>query len=589
MIPPAPADHRTSAAPHHLCARPRNRERGLAILAIAFVLATIAGSDLASAATVNFSRVSPVTDGAGGAIFVWSDARTGDSNIYAARVLADGTVSWFPNGMPVCLAAGEQDVATALADGQRGAFVLCTRAVLSGTDVYVQHIDSLGVAHWGPNGVRACALVGTTESPQMIADGFGGVIVAWQDSRAGADIYAQRIDASGALVWNPNGVAICTASGSQYEPDLASDGAGGAIVAWSDFRSGGDVYAQRVDVSGTPMWTANGVPVVATGDIENSSTLLPDGSAGAFVVGADFSNAQLRIQRLDANGAAQWGAGGVSPCTVAYSATSSTVYVTPDLAGGMLIAWEDATRGGAYAQDMVSDGTLGWGAAGRHFVGVGGPYFAAQPDGAGGLVLGSQHDVDQLNAFAKAGIQRVNAAGSSLWGASGIELPVTTVYQDLPLPVADGTGGAIYFWGDRNRSCGMHPPCSVGGVIHEYARRVDGSGNAVWQTIVLSSGTALSIGSEAATTLRLDVVGANPSVQGAKLRFELPLHAKVRLGLYDLAGRLVARLVDDEMPAGEHTVTWDTRRADHSGAAGIYFAQMQVGSTRVTRRIVVLE
>jgi hypothetical protein len=274
---------------------------------------------------------------------------------------------------------------------------------------------------------------------------------------------------------------------------------------------------------------------------------------------------------------------------VPYSATSSAVYVTPDLLGGMLVVWEDPTRFGVYAQDMAPDGSVGWGAGGRPFVGVGGPYFAAQPDGAGGLFLGSQHGVDQLNAFAKAGIQRVDAAGSPLWGTSGIELPVTTEYQDMPIPVADGAGGAIFFWGDRNRTCGMHPPCNTTGVVHEYARKVDGSGTTVWQTIVLSSGTVLSAGSDAPTALHLDVEGRSPSIGGATLRFELPMRASVRLGLYDLAGRLVAQLIDDELPAGEHTAAWDAHRTGHSGAAGIYFARIQVGSAQVARRIVVLE
>jgi len=43
---------------------------------------------------------------------------------------------------------------------------------------------------------------------------------------------------------------------------IVSDGAGGAIVTWSDFR-GGDpkahIYAQRMNATGTPQWAADGV------------------------------------------------------------------------------------------------------------------------------------------------------------------------------------------------------------------------------------------------------------------------------------------------------------------------------------------
>jgi hypothetical protein len=45
-------------------------------------------------------------------------------------------------------------------------------------------------------------------------------------------------------------VPICTAANDQSSPQLVSDGAGGAIITWVDYRSGSysDVYAQNVFV-----------------------------------------------------------------------------------------------------------------------------------------------------------------------------------------------------------------------------------------------------------------------------------------------------------------------------------------------------
>jgi len=43
--------------------------------------------------------------------------------------------------------------------------------------------------------------------------------------------------------------------------NLTSDGAVGAIVTWLDYRSGDyGIYAQRVNASGAIQWSANGVP-----------------------------------------------------------------------------------------------------------------------------------------------------------------------------------------------------------------------------------------------------------------------------------------------------------------------------------------
>lgn len=63
--------------------------------------------------------------------------------------------------------------------------------------------------------------------------------------------------------WAANGVSLSAAANSQQLPSSIPDGAGGAIVAWQDYRNGatGDIYVQRVDASGLPQWTADGVAV----------------------------------------------------------------------------------------------------------------------------------------------------------------------------------------------------------------------------------------------------------------------------------------------------------------------------------------
>ena len=62
---------------------------------------------------------------------------------------------------------------------------------------------------------------------------------------------------------------VCTATNDQEQPVIVSDGAGGTIIAWQDYRSGTNthVYAQRIDASGVARWTANGIDLcTAPGD-----------------------------------------------------------------------------------------------------------------------------------------------------------------------------------------------------------------------------------------------------------------------------------------------------------------------------------
>src|SRR5204863_234844 len=105
------------------------------------------------------------------------------------------------------------------------------------------------------NGRALCTAVSNQIFPTIVSDGVGGAIVTWYDSRSGNyDIYAQHVLASGAVdgAWPAGGRALCTAAGGQDVPKIVSDGVGGSIVTWEDFRSGSnyDIYAQRVDASG---------------------------------------------------------------------------------------------------------------------------------------------------------------------------------------------------------------------------------------------------------------------------------------------------------------------------------------------------
>lgn len=86
----------------------------------------------------------------------------------------------------------------------------------------------------------------------MIGDGAGGAIVAWIENGSGTqDVYAQRLDANGNLLWPASGLPICRASGAQSNVVLAADAKFGALTGWDDFRAGNeDIYVNRAFAPG---------------------------------------------------------------------------------------------------------------------------------------------------------------------------------------------------------------------------------------------------------------------------------------------------------------------------------------------------
>ncbi|MBZ0268703.1 right-handed parallel beta-helix repeat-containing protein [bacterium] len=112
---------------------------------------------------------------------------------------------------------------------------------------------------------------------------------------------------------------------------------------------------------------------------------------------------------------------------------------------------------------------------------------------------------------------------------------------------------------------------------------------------VMGSGceAPLAVGATAAAVLpaplAFDFAGAvpNPFAGATEIRFSLPHPAFVALSIYDVAGRRVRRLLDEARQPGRHVVAWSGR--DDAGRmlpGGIYFARLDAGSFRDTRKLV---
>jgi len=77
----------------------------------------------------------------------------------------------------------------------------------------------------------------------------------------------------------------------------------------------------------------------------------------------------------------------------------------------------------------------------------------------------------------------------------------------------------------------------------------------------------------------------NPFNPTTSIEFVLPQTGAVELTIYDLAGRRVALLVDEALPAGEHQVTFDGEEL----ASGLYFYELTAGQQRAVRKMVLVK
>ncbi len=400
----------------------------------------------------------------------------------------------------VCTATNHQIIPTIAPDGAGGAFIAWQDLRSGAYDTYAQRLGADGTPAWAADGVAVCSAAGNQTTVVIASDDAGGAILAWCDRRgASNDIYVQRVDRNGVPQWTANGVAVCTAAQDQLYPSIAADGFGGALVTWTDFRAGNyDIYVQRVNAAGVPQWTPDGVPVCAATNTQDYSIVVPDGTGGAIVGWEDYrngSNFDVYAQRVSAAGFVQWAVNGAALCTAA--GTQAFPKFIADGSGGAIATWYDyrAPNAHIYAQRVSASGATLWATDGAAVCTAAGDQYNSilASDGAGGAIITWNDGRTSVNWDIYA--QRMGAGGAALWTANGVPLSTAAGDQLNPNIIADGNGGAIVVWGDYRNSS----------TSDLYAQRVSANGVAAWA----ANGAALSTaaGSQIVPVLATDGAG----------------------------------------------------------------------------------
>jgi hypothetical protein len=433
---------------------------------------TIAGSAL---------LVDAIADGNGGAIVAWEDDRlSAQQDIYAQRLDEYGNRMWGNEDLPVSTASGYQWFPRLATDGEGGAIVFWEDARSGSSVVYAQRITSAGVTMWTPGGVRMSATGVWQYNQFLVPDGSGGAFMTFMGDFPKSNIYAQRVDKNGNRLWGDK-VLVCNAAGNLYTPRLAPDGLGGIVTVWYDPRAGSgtyDLYAQRVNGSGDTQWAANGIPVCTAPNAQDNTFVISDGTTGTVVFWEDdrLSTTDQNIygQHLDENGNALWGADGKP--VVQAARTQTGFRAMSDGAGGYFATWHDFRTGGydPYVHRIDGDGNDVWTSGGIALVTLAGDqaYCGFTGDGAGGFVVawadrrnGSHYDI-----YAK----RINASGGAVWGgATGIAVSTMPLDQRFTRVLPDNADGAIAVFATGGTAYDIHAQhISVGGSLPVGASRV---------------------------------------------------------------------------------------------------------------------
>ncbi|CAN5525771.1 hypothetical protein BH10BAC5_BH10BAC5_27940 [soil metagenome] len=531
-----------------------------------------------------------VSDGTGGAIIAWQSYRgSATADIYAQRVDSSGNVQWTSNGAPLCVVVFDQDTISMISDGLGGAILTWQdfRSNNGFADIYAQRVDHLGTMLWTANGVSICNQAAAQRGPRLVSDGAGGAYITWYDLRAGDyDIYTQRVDNGGAPQWTTNGAATCTFASDQLKPDICSDGAGGVIIVWYDFRSTTDynIYAQRQGPAGGIIWTVDGI--VMNNNVAYAQTdpqIVSDGLGGAIMSWTDYRTgvtSDIYAQRVNSTGAVQWTATGEIICTAAGDQINSKL--VSDGNSGAIITWEDHRNAGnsdIYIQGLLSNAAIVYTANGYGICTVGQdqtrPAIVSNNNMGSFIVWQdfrstSSFDIYQYGLFSLLPVE-LSSFTSSVTGHNvslawttqteqnnaGFNVERKSLTSDWSVAGFIAGKGTIntptsYSFTDKNLSTGKYS---------YRLKQIDFNGNYEYHS--LSGFTEIGIPS----VFSLSQNYPNPFNPTTKINFELPSDSKVNITVYDLMGREIKELVNGNVSAGYRTVQFDA-----SGiSSGTYF------------------
>jgi len=386
-------------------------------------------------ATAGFDQipVSLIADDAGGAILAWNDFRNNSYNqVFMQKINSNGTMAWTANGIDIGDGAKGSRPAL-LPDTSGGAFVAFTAPQLVGVGEFATFVDDIAATHvnasgnvdidWHTGGTGTFRNRNVTNSPgpnetgaQIVSDENGGFIVVYTVD--GNDISATKVHSNGApdvdLMYNDP--VADNASIDELSPVAISDSNGGVIVAYTYWNSanplqGRSIKGQRLDSDGAKQWGNDGAMIAAGTTVASG---FPFSADNPLIISDNDSPSNGAIVGWTWSEEGSLKSGDVYAAKVRPNGTVDWTTPVSNLTDGL---WQ-------YLTSMVSDGTNGAIIA----------FTSNTPEGA-------------LNIMA----ENINGDGVTLWNTGGDNIETGSRYDTGAVMTEDGNGGAVVVWtGARN-------------------------------------------------------------------------------------------------------------------------------------------
>lgn len=244
------------------------------------------------------SMASVIADNRGGAYLLWLETENFKSIILALHIDKDGKSTWGKN--PVSLSGTASNIVSYSAKSVNDSSIYIAWQVRKKEkSIYHQIISKSGKLLWHSGGKYTAILPGDQLNPQVLTSD-SSVILSWtQEWNKNRDVYIQKFKLNGEPVWGRDGEPVVQLQQDQFGQKLVSDGKGGAIVTWIDRRDKNkqdNIYAQRINKDGNLVWDTLAIPVASHPGSEKSYlSVISDSRGGIIAIFKDKRASQTGI------------------------------------------------------------------------------------------------------------------------------------------------------------------------------------------------------------------------------------------------------------------------------------------------------
>jgi hypothetical protein len=495
--------------------------------------------------------------------------------------------------------------------------------------VYLQKLNSQGVKQFPANGLL---ISNNSQSSSLVdwdlaVDDSDCCVLAFTDTRAGSSInpYAYRISPAGQFLWGANGIALTdSVLVFQANPKVIVTSDGNFVIPW---QYNNKIGMQKLNKAGTKLWGS--VPLVVLGNpvtgekfnypigvkSDNGSIILYwIGYTGSFISPSNF---KTYTQKFSSTGAIQWGnpqdtiwslgsAQGTYQPSVYSDGNNGAIYVWQSYVAGptncyvqrknsagqiqfpvngstvgdvnsdlrfapaacympstqeTYVFWQEKnslqSMIGVYGQKFSSDGTKLWPSTGFIFKPLDGNsfnslwtfskdtsvivYYTELVTSGGGLI----------KAF------KINRSGTFLWGGGSIITPGSNPSSKgrMVAGMNQNNMSILAFTDGRNDAGGM------------YAQNVNYNGTFGLPTGIINFGTS------SPDKYQLFQNYPNPFNPTTNIRFQLPANSNVVLKVFDILGKEIETLINENLKAGNYKITFNADKY----SSGVYFYKLTAG------------